>query len=208
MEAEVSAQIGAERSERSEDRTTQRNDYRSRLWDTRVGTAELAVPKLRPGSDYPSFLVSRRRGEQALVSIVAAAYEQGVSTRRVEALVQQLGIARLSKSEVSRLAQSLDAQGRAFREGRLDADSPYVWLDARYEQVREDGRVQSMAVVVAYGVRADGVREVLGADVGLSEDVALWRAFLQGLVGHGLRGVRLVTQPSADSPPLSETAVA
>jgi transposase-like protein len=192
MEAEVSAQIGAERYERSEERTTQRNGFRSRLWDTRAGTLELAVPKLRQGSYFPSFLEPRRRGEQALVSVIAEAYVQGVSTRKVEALVQQLGITSLSKSEVSRLAQSLDAQGRAFRERRLDADYPYVWLDARYEHVREDGRVQSMAVVVAYGVRGDGVREVLGLDVGLSEDVALWRAFLQGLVGRGLRGVRLV----------------
>lgn len=192
MEAEVSAQIGAGRYERSEDRTTQRNGYRSRLWDTRVGSMELAVPKLRAGSYFPSFLEPRRRGEQALVSVIAEAYVQGVSTRKVEALVQQLGITSLSKSEVSRLAQSLDEQGRAFRERRLDADYPYVWLDARYEQVREDGRVQSMAVVVAYGVRGDGVREVLGLDVGLSEDVALWRGFLQGLVGRGLRGVRLV----------------
>lgn len=192
MEAEVSAQIGADRYERSEERTTQRNGYRSRLWDTRVGSVELAVPKLRQGSYFPSFLEPRRRGEQALVSVIAEAYVQGVSTRKVEALVQQLGITSLSKSEVSRLAQSLDEQGRAFRERRLDADYPYVWLDARYEHVREDGRVQSMAVVVAYGVRGDGVREVLGLDVGLSEDVALWRAFLQGLVGRGLRGVRLV----------------
>ena len=192
MEAEVSAQIGAGRYERSEDRTTQRNGYRSRLWDTRVGTLELAVPKLRAGSYFPSFLEPRRRGEQALVSVIAEAYVQGVSTRKVEALVQQLGISSLSKSEVSRLAQSLDEQGRAFRERRLDADYPYVWLDARYEHIREDGRVQSMAVVVAYGVRGDGVREVLGLDVGGNEDVVLWRAFLQGLVGRGLRGVRLV----------------
>ena len=192
MEAEVSAMIGAERYERTDERTTQRNGYRGRLWDTRVGSLELAVPKLRAGSYFPSFLEPRRRGEQALVSVIAEAYVQGVRTRKVEALVQQLGITSLSKSEVSRLAQSLDEQGRAFRERRLDADYPYVWLDARYEHVREDGRVQSMAVVVAYGVRGDGVREVLGLDVGLSEDVALWRAFLQGLVGRGLRGVRLV----------------
>jgi transposase-like protein len=192
MDAEVSAQIGAERYERAEERTTQRNGYRTRPWDTRVGTLELAIPKLRQGSYFPSWLEARKRGEQALVSVVAEAYVQGVSTRKVEALVQSLGIAGISKSEVSRMAASLDAQVTAFRTRRLDGQYPYVWIDARYEHVREDHRVQSMAVVIAYGVRADGVREVLGLDIGLSEDVAVWRAFLQGLVARGVRGVRLV----------------
>ena len=192
MEAEVSAQIGAGRYERTEERTTQRNGYRHRPWDTRVGTLELAIPKLRAGSYFPSWLEPRRRAEQALVAVVAEAYVQGVRTRKVEALVQALGIAGLSKSEVSRLAASLDDQVAAFRTRRLDAEYPYLWLDARYEHVREGGRVVSMAVIVAYGVRADGVREVLGLDIGLSEDVALWRAFLQGLVARGVRGVQLV----------------
>jgi putative transposase len=192
MEAEVSAQIGAGRYERSEERLTQRNGYRTRPWDTRMGTLEVAIPKLRTGSYFPSWLDARKRGEQALVSVVAEAYVQGVSTRKVEALVQSLGIAGISKSEVSRMAASLDAQVAAFRTRRLDADYPYVWIDARYEHVREDHRVQSMAVVIAYGVRADGVREVLGLDIGLSEDVAVWRAFLQGLVARGVRGVKLV----------------
>ena len=205
MEAEATALIGAGRYERSEERTTQRNGYRSRPWDTRVGSIELAIPKLRSGSYFPSWLEPRRRAEQALVSVVAEAYVQGVSTRKVEALVQQLGIAGLSKSEVSRMAATLDAQGRAFRDRRLDADYPYVWLDARYEHVREDGRVQSQAVVVAYGVRGDGVREVLGVDIGQSEDVALWRTFLQGLVGRGVRGVRLVI---SDAHPGLKQAVA
>jgi putative transposase len=192
MEAEVSAQIGAERYERSEERTTQRNGHRPRPWDTRLGTLELAIPKLRTGSYFPSWLEPRRRAEQALVAVVAEAYVQGVSTRKVEALVQALGIGGLSKSEVSRLASALDEQVEAFRTRRLDAEYPYLWLDARYEHVREGGRVVSMAVIVAYGVRADGVREVLGLEVGLSEDVALWRAFCQGLVARGARGVRLV----------------
>jgi transposase-like protein len=192
METEVSAQIGAERYQRSDERTTRRNGYRTRAWDTRLGTLELAIPKLRTGSYFPSWLDARRRGEQALVAVVAEAYVQGVSTRKVEALVQTLGIAGISKSEVSRLCASLDAQTEAFRTRRLDAEYPYLWLDARYEHVREDHRVQAMAVVVAYGVRADGVREVLGVDVGLSEDVVCWRAFLQGLVARGLRGVKLV----------------
>jgi transposase-like protein len=192
MEAEVSAQIGAERYERSEDRTAQRNGYRTRHWDTRVGTLELAIPKLRTGSYFPSWLEARKRSEQALVAVVAEAYVQGVSTRKVEALVQTLGIGGISKSEVSRMAASLDAQVAAFRTRRLDAEYPYVWVDARYEYVREDHRVQSMAVVIAYGVRADGVREVLGLEIGLSEDVILWREFLQRLVARGVRGVKLV----------------
>ena len=192
MEAEVAAQIGAERYERTADRSTQRNGYRPRTWDTRVGSLELQIPKLRTGSYFPSWLEPRRRAEQALVAVVAEAYVQGVSTRKVEALVQALGIAGISKSEVSRLAASLDEQVEAFRTRRLDASYPYVWVDARYEHVRDAGRVVSMAVSVAYGVRADGVREVLGLDIGLSEDVALWRAFLQGLVGRGLQGVQLV----------------
>src|SRR5215208_340587 len=192
MEAEVSAQIGAGRYERSQERTTQRNGYRARAWDTRVGSLELQIPKLRQGSYYPSWLEPRRRAEQALVSVVAEAYVQGVSTRKVEALVQALGIAGISKSAVSRLAASLDEQVAAFRTRRLDAGYPYVWVDARYEHVRENGRVVSMAVVVAYGVRTDGGPAVLGLDVGLSEDVAFWREFFQGLVARGLRGVQLV----------------
>jgi transposase-like protein len=193
MEAEVSAQIGADRYERTSDRTAQRNGYRARPWDTRLGTLEVQIPKLRTGSYFPSWLEPRRRAEQALVAVITEAYVQGVSTRKVEALVQSLGIAGISKSEVSRLCAGLDEQAHIFRTRRLDAEYPYLWLDARYEKVREDGRVLSMAVVVAYGVRADGVREVLGIDVGLSEDVALWRAFLQDLVARGVRGVKLVT---------------
>jgi transposase-like protein len=149
MEAEVSAQIGAGRYERSTERTTQRNGYRMRPWETRVGTLEVAIPKLRTGSYFPSWLEARKRGEQALVSVVAEAYVQGISTRKVEALVQSLGIAGISKSEVSRMAATLDTQVDAFRTRRLDAEYPYLWIDARYEHVREDHRVQSMAVVIA-----------------------------------------------------------
>jgi transposase-like protein len=192
MEAEVSAQIGADRYERSEERTAQRNGHRLRPWDTRVGTLPVQIPKLRTGSYFPSFLEPRRRAEQALVAVVAEAYVQGVSTRKVEAVMQALGITAISKSEVSRLCASLDAQVEAFRQRRLDAEYPYVWLDARSEHVREDGRVQSMAVVIAYGVRADGVREVLGMDVTSGEHAVFWRAFLQTLVARGVRGVRLV----------------
>ena len=205
MDAEVSAQIGAGRYERSSERTTQRNGYRTRPWDTRLGTLELAIPKLRQGSYFPSWLEPRRRAEQALVAVVAEAYVQGVSTRKVEALVQSLGIAGLSKSEVSRLCAVLDEQAEIFRTRPLDAVYPYLWLDARYEHVREGGRVVSMAVIVAYGVRADGIREVLGVDVGPSEDVAVWRAFLQGLVARGVRGVKLVT---SDAHPGLKQAIA
>jgi putative transposase len=188
MEAEVSARIGADRYERTSERTAQRNRYRMRPWDMRLGTLELAIPKLRTGSYFPSWLEPRRGAEQALVAVITEAYVPGVSTRKVEGLVQSLGIAGISMSEVSRLCAGLDEQAHIFRTRRLDAEYPYLWLDARYEKVREDGRVLSMAVIVAYGVRADGVREVLGIDVGLSEDVALWRAFLQDLVARGVRG--------------------
>jgi len=190
IEAEVSAQVGAGRYERTDERTTQRNGDRTRRWDTRVGTLEVALPTLRTGTYVPRWVEARRRGEQALVAVVAEAYVQGVSTRKVEALVQTVGLAGISKSEVRRVCASLDAQTDAFRTRRLDAADPYVWCDARYEHIRDDNRVQSLAVVVADGGRADGVREVRGLDVGLSEDVVLWRAFMQGLVARGLRGVK------------------
>src|SRR4030095_3047710 len=140
MEAEVTALVGAGPYERSDERTTQRNGDGGGRWDTRVGTLELAIPKLRTGSYFPSWLEPRRRSERALVAVVAEAYVKGVSTRKVEALVQSLGIAGMSKTEVSRLCASLDEEVRAFRERRLDADYPYVWLDGRYEHVREGGR--------------------------------------------------------------------
>ena len=191
MDEEVTALVGAERYERSEERATQRNGVRHRQWDTRVGTVDLAIPKLRQGSYFPGWLDPRRRSEQALVAVVAEAYVHGVSTRKVESLVQTLGIAGISKSEVSRLCASLDEHVTAFRTRRLDSVYPYIFLDARYEYVREDKRVQSMAVVITYGIRSDGVREVLGIDVNACEDLERWREFLQGLVGRGVRGVKL-----------------
>jgi putative transposase len=193
MEAEVTAVVGAGPYERTEDRTTHRNGHRTRRWDTRVGTLELAVPKLRPGSYFPSWLEPCKRSEQALVAVVAEACASTLSSRKVEALVQSMGIAGISKSEVSRLCASLDEQVKEFRERRLDAEYPYLWLDARHEHVREGGRVVSMASVPAHGVRADGVREVLGVAVGLSEDVVLWTGFLSGPQDRGPRGVKLVT---------------
>lgn len=193
MAEEVTALVGAEAYERSDARTAQRNGYRHRDWDTRVGTIDLAIPKLRTGSYFPTFLDPRRRSEQALVSVVSEAYVRGVSTRKVEDLVQSLGIANISKSQVSRMTSSLDDQVATFRNRRLDGEYPYLFLDARYEHVREDNRVQSQAVVVAYGIRGDGVREVLAFDVLASEGLDEWRGFLQGLVARGMRGVRLVT---------------
>jgi putative transposase len=205
MEEEVVSLIGAERYERSDERTAQRNGVRHRQLDTRVGTLDLAIPKLRSGSYFPGWLEPRRRSEQALVTVVAEAYLQGVSTRKVEALVQSLGIAGLSKSEVSRLCASLDAQVQAFLTRRLDGEYPYVYVDARYEHVREDQRVQSMAAVIAYGIRSDGVREVFGLDVTAGEDLEHWRTFLQSLVARGVRGVKLVV---SDAHPGLKQAIA
>jgi putative transposase len=193
MELEVSQHVGAERYERSPDRRGERNGYRDRPWDTRAGTVELRVPRVRDGSFFPSLLEPRRRAERALVAVVQEAYVHGVSTRRVDDLVQALGMQGISKSQVSRLCQELDREVERFRARPLDGPYPYVWLDATFVKVRQDGRVVSMAVVIAIGVTAAGQREVLGLDVGPSEDGASWTRFLRGLVGRGLAGVRLVT---------------
>jgi putative transposase len=193
MELEVTQHLGAERHERTAARTGQRNGYRERAWDTRVGTLELSVPRVRDGSFYPSLLDPRKRAERALVAVVQEAYVQGVSTRRVDELVQALGLHGISKSQVSRLCAELDAEVERFRTRRLEGPYPYLWLDATFVKVRHDGRVVSLAVVLAIGVRASGEREVLGLDVGPSEDGAFWVQFLRGLVARGLSGVQLVT---------------
>jgi putative transposase len=193
MSAEADAVCGAGYGERSEERTNRRNGYRAREWDTRAGTVELAVPKLRTGSYFPDWLLERRRrAEQALTSVVATSYLLGVSTRRVEKLVEALGITRLSKSQVSEMARSLDEQVGAFRSRPLDA-GPYtfLWLDALTLKVRESGRTVNVHALVAVGVNADGQREVLGVDVASSEDGAGWLAFLRSLVARGLTGVSL-----------------
>jgi putative transposase len=192
MELELTQHLGAERYERALTRTGQRNGYREREWDTRVGTIELQVPRVRDGSFFPSLLEPRKRAERALVAVVQEAYVQGVSTRRVDDLVQALGMTGISKSQVSRLCQALDAEVERFRTRRLEGPYPYVWLDATFVKVREQSRVVSMAVVVAIGVRASGEREVLGLDVGPSEDGAFWLQFLRSLVARGLGGVKLV----------------
>ena len=192
MELEVTQHVGAGRHERTAERTGQRNGYRDRTWDTRVGTIDLRVPRVRDGSFYPSLHDPRKRAERALVAVVQEAYVQGISKRRVEELVKALGIDSVSKSQVSRLCMELDAEVERFRTRRLDGPYPYVWLDATFVKVREGGRVVSQAVVIAIGVRASGEREVLGLDVGPSEDGAFWTAFLRGLVARGLGGVQLV----------------
>jgi putative transposase len=193
MELEVTQHVGAERHARTPERTGQRNGYRERRWDTRVGTVDLQVPRVRDGSYFPALLEPRRRAERALVAVVQEAYVHGVSTRRVDDLVQALGIVGISKSEVSRLCEALDTEVERFRTRSLVGTYPYVWLDATYVKVRQDGRVVSMAVVIAIGVNAEGRREVLGVDVGPSEEEAFWQQFLRGLVERGLSGVWLVT---------------
>jgi len=192
MEVEVSQHLGAGRYERTAERAGQRNGYREREWDTRVGTLDLRVPRVRDGSYFPSLLEPRRRAEQALVSVVREAYVQGVSTRKVDDLVKALGLDGISKGQVSRLCQALDAEVERFRQRPLEGRYPYLWLDATFVKVREGGRVVSAAVVLAVAVRATGEREVLGLDVGPSEDGAFWKQFLRGLVARGLGGVQLV----------------
>jgi len=192
MDTEVTALVGAERHERSEDRTGYRNGSRLRSWDTRVGTIDLAIPKVRTGTYFPSLLQPRRRAEQALLTVVQEAYVHGVSTRKVDDLVKALGLDGISKSEVSRICAELDPVVEAFRTRPLIGEHPYVWLDATYHKVRMDGRVVSQATVVAIGVTLDGERQILGVDVGASEDRGFWTAFLRSLVKRGLAGVRLV----------------
>src|SRR5690606_31823964 len=166
MELEVSEQIGAQRHERTPDRVTYRNGYRTREWDTRVGTIELRIPKLRQGSYFPSLLEPRRRAEKALVAVIQEAYIHGVSTRKVDELVQALGMTGISKSTGSRLCSERDEMIEEFRSRPLTSRYPYLWLDAKYIKVREGGRVLNQALVVAVGVNENGEREVLGLDVG------------------------------------------
>ena len=191
MEAEVTQQIGAGLHEKSPARTAHRNGYRERAWQTRAGEIELAIPRLRAGSYFPSFLEPRSRSEKALVAVIQEAYVNGVSTRKVDRLVTQLGLAGISKSAVSRLCSGLDEQVRLFRERPLEGAYPYLWLDAKVERVREPGGVRHKALVVAYGVHETGRREVIGIDVGEAETEAFWREFLRSLRARGLAGTQL-----------------
>ncbi|HET7551224.1 MAG TPA: IS256 family transposase [Gemmatimonadaceae bacterium] len=193
MDADADAACGADYGERTPDRMNTRNGYRQRTWDTRVGTLELAIPKLRHGSYFPSWLLEpRRRAERALTAVIVESYVQGVSTRKVEDLVQSLGIERLSKSQVSKLAKELDGDVKAFRERKLTGSYKYVWLDALIFKSREGGRIANVAGLVAVGTNEDGQREILGLDVVTTEDGAGWLAFLRGLKARGLKGVELV----------------
>lgn len=193
MEAEVAQAIGAQKNERSEERSNQRNGYRERRWPTRVGDILLEIPKLRRGSYFPDWLLEPRRlSEQALMNVIQEAYIQGVSTRKVEALVQQLGLEQLDKSKVSRITQSLQAEVDGFRNRPLAEACPDVFLDALYAKVRLNHRVANVALVIAIGVQEDGRRVILGFDVGAAESEAFWTAFLRSLVARGLSGVQLV----------------
>lgn len=192
MELEVEELAGAAKYQRSEERSNYRNGYRARTWETRVGEIPLQIPKLRKGSYFPSLLEPRRRAEKALLAVVQQAYVEGVSTRKVDDLLQALGLTGIDKSRVSRICQELDEGVTAFRNRDLEGEYPYVWLDATYLKVRQGHRIVSLAVVIAIGVRSTGEREIVGFDLGGSEDSGFWQEFLRGLIQRGLKGVQLV----------------
>jgi len=192
MELEVGGLTGAAYGEKTSERLAQRNGYRERAWETRAGTVELRIPKLRKGSYFPGFLEPRRMAEKALTAVIQEAYIQGISTRSVDELVKALGMSGVSKSQVSRLCEEIDERVKTFLDRPLEGDWPYLWIDATYVKVRNNGRIISVAVIVAVGVNADGRREVLGMDVGPSEAETFWTDFLRKLRRRGLRGVKLV----------------
>jgi putative transposase len=191
MELEVGSLTGAAYGEKNAERLVQRNGYRERDWETRAGTVELRIPKLRKGSYFPFFLEPRRMAEKALTAVIQEAYIQGISTRSVDDLVKAMGMSGISKSQVSRLCEEIDDKVKAFLDRPIEGDWPYLWVDATYVKVRAAGRVVSVAVIVAVGVNADGRREVLGMDIGPSEAETFWTAFLRKLARRGLRGVKL-----------------
>jgi transposase-like protein len=192
MEMEVGGLTGAGWGEKSPQRLAQRNGYRDRAWETRAGTVELRIPKLRKGSYFPFFLEPRRLAEKALSAVIQEAYVQGISTRSVDELVKAMGMSGISKSQVSRLCEEIDGKVKAFLERPIEGDWPYLWIDATYVKVRQAGRIVSVAVIIAVAVNGDGRREVLGMDIGPSEAETFWTAFLRKLTRRGLRGVKLV----------------
>jgi len=192
MELEVGAATGAGYGEKDPLRLAQRNGYRDRDWETRAGTVELRIPKLRKGSYFPGFLEPRRMAEKALTAVIQEAYIQGISTRSVDDLVKAMGMSGISKSQVSRLCEEIDVKVKAFLDRPIEGDWPYLWIDATYLKVRRGGRIVSVAAIIAIGVNADGRREVLGMEVGTSEAEPIWTEFLRKLTRRGLRGVKLV----------------
>ncbi|GGI34195.1 hypothetical protein GCM10010987_78190 [Bradyrhizobium guangdongense] len=192
MELEVEGLTGAAYGEKSQERQVQRNGYRDRSWETRAGTVELRIPKLRKGSYFPGFLEPRRMAEKALTAVVQEAYVHGVSTRSVDDQMQAKGMSGISKSQVSRLCGEIDDKVKAFLNRPIEGNWPYLWIDATYVKVRQNGRIISVAVIIAVGVNSDGRREVLGMDIGPSEAETFWTAFLHKLARRGLRGVKLV----------------
>ena len=192
MEMEVAGLTGAAYGEKSAERLVQRNGYRDRDWHTRAGTVDLRIPKLRKGSYFPFFLEPRRLAEKALTAVIQEAYIQGISTRSVDDLVKAMGMSGISKSQVSRLCEEIDERVTAFLDRPIEGDWPYLWIDATYVKVRQNGRIVSVAVIIAVGVNSDGRREVLGLEIGPSEAETFWTAFLRKLARRGLRGVKLV----------------
>ena len=193
MEADVEGVIGAGRYERSGERTTWRNGYRERTLDTRLGSLNLKIPKLRTGSYFPPFLEARKTTEKALVAVIQEAWVAGVSTRKVDDLVQAMGLSGISKSQVSKLCKEIDERVGAFLKRQLSGEWPYLWLDATYLKVRESGRIVSVAAIIAVAVDTDGRREIVGLHIGPSEAEPFWTTFLRDLVRRGLKGVKLVT---------------
>lgn len=192
MDMDVESLCAAGYAERSPERLNSRNGYRERLWETRAGSVDLKIPKLRKGSYFPGFLEPRRTAEKALAAVIQEAYIQGVSTRSVDELVKAMGMSGISKSQVSRLCTEIDERVNAFLNRPIEGDWPYLWIDATYLKVREAGRIVSVAVIIAVAVNTDGVREVLGMAIGPSEAEPFWTSFLRSLTRRGLRGVKLV----------------
>ena len=192
MDMDAESLCAAAYGERSPERLNSRNGYRERLWETRAGSVDLKIPKLRKGSYFPGFLEPRRTAEKALAAVIQEAYIQGISTRSVDELVKAMGMSGISKSQVSRLCTEIDERVNAFLSRPIEGDWPYLWIDATYLKVREAGRIVSVAVIIAVAVNTDGVREVLGMAIGPSEAEPFWTSFLRSLTRRGLRGVKLV----------------